>query len=112
MYNFTKRLLSFLLFIVLLCYNLLNSTINVFAIVDYSSQATEIGLEEAKYECAEEAMLNLTQESDIDISKDNFYKLHNRDGLPYNYIHILVQHHIRCYNSILKDNELYIVFKR
>lgn len=74
-------------------------------IIDY--RAHYQSLTEATIECMAETTFNqFTASVTTNVQHDNFWVLQNIDHIPSNYIHIMVQNHIRNYNPQIKPLEL------
>lgn len=112
MKNLMKKIFVVVTTFIYIGSNVLFPNLKVFAddwdyydIIDY--RAHYQSLTEATIECMAEATFNqFTASVTTNVQHDNFWVLQNIDHIPNNYIHIMVQNHIRYYNPQIKPLEL------
>lgn len=112
MKNLMKKMFVVITTFIYIGSNILFPNLSVFAddldyydIIDW--RAHYASMAEARLECMAEATFSqFTAGITTNVQHDNFYVLQNIDHIPSNYIHIMVQNHIREYNPQIKPLEL------
>ena len=112
MKNLMKKMFVVITTFIYIGSNILFPNLSVFAddldyydIIDY--RAHYASMAEVRLECMAEATFSqFTAGITTNVQHDNFYVLQNIDHIPSNYIHIMVQNHIREYNPQIKPLEL------
>lgn len=112
MKNLMKKMAVVITTFIYIGSNILFPNLSVFAddldyydIIDWRAHYESMA--EVTLECMAEATFDqFTAGITSNVQHDNFYVLQNIDHIPSNYIHIMVQNHIRKYNSQIKPLEL------